>query len=315
MRERLLYPDICKFVAIFIVTCSHCAQYISGETWTNFFLGTHLDIAFNMPLFMLISGWFINLDKMRETKALVFFWSKFQRLMIPAFVWYVLMFLLARPQTSPLSFYWYLTALFVCMCIIYVFAKVFKNNVLCMSLSTLFVLACPITDFVHINFMFPYLWGGVILNKIYNSKYDKWFFWTCLIIGVVLSFYWKTDYTVYRTPLDVLHINIQMIVIYLYRFIIGLTLSSAIIYLIKSSESILAPLAKYGQYSLPVYTGSFVINSAVAILLVHLNYHTNQMLLIDIVSISLCCVIYFIIVIFSNLSRRNTVTKLLFLGE
>lgn len=160
MKQRLIYPDICKFLAIFLVTCSHCAQYISGETWTNFFFGSHLDIAFNMPLFMLISGWFINLDKMREQKPAEFVWGKFKRLMIPAIVWWGILYLVSKPQSSPLSFYWYLTALFACMCIIYVFARLIKNDVLCMALSILFVLLCPKTDYCHINFMFPFLWGG-----------------------------------------------------------------------------------------------------------------------------------------------------------
>lgn len=114
MKQRLIYPYIYKFLAIFLVTCSHCAQYISGETWTNFFFGTHLDIAFNMPLFMLISGWFINLDKMRVQKPLDFIWSKFKRLIVPAFVWWGVLFLVTKPQSSPLSFYWYLTH---CSCV------------------------------------------------------------------------------------------------------------------------------------------------------------------------------------------------------
>lgn len=72
MKERLLYPDICKFLAIFLVTWAHCAQCISGEIWTNFLGGKQLDIAFNMPMFMLISGWFIDPDKMRKSNIIEF---------------------------------------------------------------------------------------------------------------------------------------------------------------------------------------------------------------------------------------------------
>ena len=39
MTQRLLYPDICKFIAIFIVTWGHCAQCISGEVWTHLWGG------------------------------------------------------------------------------------------------------------------------------------------------------------------------------------------------------------------------------------------------------------------------------------
>lgn len=42
MNLRLLYPDICKFLAIFLVTCSHCAQSIAGITYSYFFGGRTL---------------------------------------------------------------------------------------------------------------------------------------------------------------------------------------------------------------------------------------------------------------------------------
>lgn len=315
MKERLLYPDICKFFAIFLVTCSHCAQCISGQPWTNFFFGTHLDIAFNMPLFMLISGWFINLDKMRNEKPLSFFLAKFKRLMIPALVWYVLLFFVCHPKTSPISYYWYLSALFACMCIIYVFAKLIQNDYVCMAISTVFVFLCPKTDFVNINFMFPFLWAGVIINKLYNSKNASKWFWSSLIVGFILSFFWKTDYTIYCARFNILHFNLRMALIYLYRFVIGLSLSSVIIFLVKKNETKLSVFAKYGQYSLVVYTGSFVLNGLMALLLNHIGFHTNQMFIIDILSILLCIIIFIIIVVFGNLCRKNKITKLLFLGE
>lgn len=49
MKERLIYPDICKAIAIFIVTCSHSAQEISGLTWTNF-LGGVGSWGFNLEM-------------------------------------------------------------------------------------------------------------------------------------------------------------------------------------------------------------------------------------------------------------------------
>lgn len=64
--ERVYYIDTCKFLAIYLVTCSHCAQAISGEVWTNFLGGSEIDIAVNMPLFMVISGWFLDIDKLRK---------------------------------------------------------------------------------------------------------------------------------------------------------------------------------------------------------------------------------------------------------
>ena len=107
----------------------------------------------------------------------------------------------------------------------------------------------------------------------------------------------------------------KVLVVYLYRFAIGLTLSSVIIYLVKSLEKSLSDLAKYGNYSLVVYTGSFVLNALLVLALDRANYHTNQMIVIDVLSIAACLAIYSIMVIFSNHCRKNKITRLLFLGE
>lgn len=160
--QRLRYPDICKCFAIFLVTCSHSAQYLSGQTWTNFFGGTSFDLAFTMPLFFLISGWFIDIDKIRQTSVIKYVSGKAKRLIVPALTWFVLFVLASgtRPCRTGLSHYWYLTALFASLCVVCLCSKLFKNNTVCIVASTLFVLSCPYMDHYHINFMFLYLWGG-----------------------------------------------------------------------------------------------------------------------------------------------------------
>lgn len=159
-KQRLSYPDICKCFAIFMATWRHCAQYVSGISFSNFLGGNAYDLAFSMPLFFLISGWFINIEKIRQTKLLDFIWNKFKRLIIPMASWYVLLLIVMRPGTSVLSFYWYLSALFASMVIIACFAKLIRKDWLCILVSVLFVILCPKTDYCHLNFMFPFLWGG-----------------------------------------------------------------------------------------------------------------------------------------------------------
>lgn len=157
--------------------------------------------------------------------------------------------------------------------------------------------------------------GGVIINKLCGSKYAKLLFWVSLALGVSLSFFWRTDYSIYKSPFLIMQVNLKMIVIYIYRFVIGLSLSTVIIYLLKRFENHLSSLAKYGQYSLAVYTGSFVINAVVAIVLARIGYNTNHMFLIDALSVLLSIVIYVVIVIIGNFCRKNKITKLLFFGE
>ena len=185
MNQRLIYPDICKFIAIFIVTWSHCAQCIANKTYTNLWGGTELDIAFNMPLFMIISGWFINLDKYRDTGIIQFIVSKFKRLIIPSLTWFSIYAILNGiiPEIKlsnclwyirgMLNYYWYINALFVCLCVILFSAKLFKDNVLCILISTIGILICPLSEIANINFMFPFIWTGYLLRKITESNYSN----------------------------------------------------------------------------------------------------------------------------------------------
>ena len=328
MKERLLYPDICKFIAIFLVTWSHCAQCISGTTWTNFWGGSELDIAFNMPLFMLISGWFINLDKLRSTDFHKYFIIKFKRLIVPSIIWFLIHYLLFANKLdfsisncywifySFMNYYWYLNALFVCLCIILISVKLFKNNYTCICISTLFVLACPMTEIANINFMFPFIWAGYGLRKLLNTKYAVPFIIICAIIGFTLCPSWNSSYSVYLSPLKSLHFDLQTAISYIFRFTIGFCLSAVIIYFIKTIESTqIRIFARLGQYSLAIYTVSIAILSFVSIILKQIDIHNNKLFEIDIISFILCAIIVFVTILFSNICRKNSHTSLLFLGE
>lgn len=319
-ENRLAYPDFCKFVAIFIATWSHCTQCISGEVWNNFLGGTKIDIAFNMPLFMIMSGWFISPTKMRSLSARKFVVDKFLRLIVPAVVWYFICCLLSfnRPRIGGLiSFYWYLTALFVCLCVIYVSIKLIHNIYLCAILSSILVVCCPYSDFVKINFMFPFIWTGFFLRKHIDDDVIKWFVLICMLIGLYLLLRWTPDKTIYRCPFKILSLNSEMLITYIYRFIIGFSFSVVIIYIIRRADKtrIVKSIAQYGQFSLVIYTSSLAIISLISEFLEYLNYHTNQYVLLDCLSFILCIIIVIITIFFSKQCRKNKYSRLCFLGE
>ena len=317
MKERLLYPDICKFLAIFLVTWAHCAQCVSGKIWTNFLGGMQLDIAFNMPMFMLISGWFIDPDKMRKSNIIEFITSKFKRLLIPSFVWYLInsALSLSKPGFAILTYYWYLNALFICLCVIMLFSKIFKKNTLCCLFSIAFIIAIPYSNISLLNFMLPFLWAGYGLRKIFNTKWAKSFTIICCLIGFGLCLMWNKDYTVYRSPLNSLFIDKQMLFAYVYRFAIGFTLSTVIIYVIMKSEKKLHSLAHLGTYSLVIYTASLAIIRCLTQIFNHLNIHTNEYIIIDLASLVLCLAIVWITILFTNYCRKHKMLRMLFLGE
>lgn len=315
--RRLLYPDVVKFIAIFIVTWSHCAQRVAGATWTNLLGGAELDIAFNMPLFMIISGWFINPEKIRKTRVVDFVSSKFKRLLIPSIVWYLIhvAILLTIPDKRILTYYWYLNALFISQCVILLFCKLSKNNTAVILSSTLVVLACPYSDFCHVNFMFPFLWGGYYLRRFIENGGINKLIWIFAVVGVVLCFWWGAKYTVYVTPFKIMDLTSNMVFVYVYRFLIGFCLSAVIIYVVYKLENQLKRISVYGQYSLIIYTFSLAILSVLKNVFNEYSLHTNQYVIIDLLSLALCLVIVFIAIVLRNLCLKSKFTKTLLLGE
>lgn len=249
-----------------------------------------------------------------------FFADKFTRLIIPAVTWYFICCLLSlnRPRIGGVvSFYWYLTALFVCLCIIYISIRLIKNIYLCAILSSIIVVFCPHSDFVNINFMFPFIWSGFFLRKQIDNKNMILFIVICIIIGLILSINWNFDRTVYRCPFRIISVNVNMIITYIYRFVIGFSFSVVIIYFIKRVEKTrnMIILSQFGRFSLVIYTASLAFIGLISRLFDYLNYHTNQYVLLDCLSFLLCVVIVIITILLSVQFRKIKYTRLFFLGE
>lgn len=321
MKIRYAYPDFLKIFAIFVVTYSHCAQALQGSIWTNLLGGTELDLAFTMPLFMILSGWFLNFDKMRGQKAKDYISTKFKRLMVPALVWYVVfcVFTHSKPHSfaASLSYYWYLSALFACLCIIFFTCRLIKNNAVCAVVSIGLVLCCPYSDYSHINFMMPFLWAGYVSRKALHGKHATLLVIICCIAAIAVMPFWCKERTVYICPLNSAYITWQMAATYIYRFAIGYCISIPIIYLAMRFDKsrLVANLSKWGGYTLVVYTMSFVINGDIGKALHHLGFHVSQYGIIDLLAIVLALAIIFISIKFANICRKNKYSSLLFLGE
>ena len=276
--------------------------------WTNFWGGLQLDIAFTMPLFMLMSGWFINPDKMRKVKIQDYVYAKFRRLVIPSLIWYLVLLIITSnyPDLSVLTYYWYLNALFVCLCVIMICAKVFRSNLVCCLVSISTILLIPYSDFSHINFMIPFLWAGYASIVIF----------VCFVVGLCLCFIWNYNYSVYSSPFNSICLDYEMVKIMIYRFSLGFALSAVIIYLIIRYENTwICRLSHYGSYSLVIYTSSLACLALVSRVLNCLDMHTNMYFVIDIVSLCLCIILIALSIRFADFFRKNKMLRLLFLGE
>lgn len=314
-ETRLKWPDFCKFLAMFFVTWGHAAQAISGETFSALLGGKGYLTAFHMPLFFIMSGYFINLDKIREANIKDFVTAKFMRLLLPAFTWTAVYCLLMVQMKSPLSFatfYWYLMSLFLSFLIIMVFTKLFKSNALVILLSICFVVLCPYTDFSNLNFMFPFLWIGYWLRVSKHSD-SKALFICALIVSMGLFTIWNNDYTVYLSRFNTATLTGDMVIKGFVRFIMGGAFSYVLIWLSRRFEDsrIVNTLSPLGQYTLTVYTISLIIFGVIR---KYCPMHINTPVVVDCLSLALCVSVYYICVKLHQLLSLNKITQKVLLG-
>ena len=209
---------------MFVVTWEHFAQGFSHSVFPNFFGGHWYGIAFCMPLFMVCSGWFTNFQKIKETSLLTYVSTRFNRLVIPALSFYLICCLILLAIPNPLhaiTFFWYLTSLFVCQLIIAVVAKLVPNKVSLFIILPMIMLV-PYTDFLKINFMFPFLLGGVFLRCVMKKEVSNLLMGcvAAIITGYLLVF-WKVDYSVYKMPFNSASFDFMNLGILAYRFSLG----------------------------------------------------------------------------------------------
>jgi fucose 4-O-acetylase-like acetyltransferase len=107
MKQRILYWDVIKFFAIFLVVYGHVIQYLNPperSLW-NSFIGENI-VSFHMPLFMIVSGYFARSLFKKDIKETVK--NKFVQLVIPSVTTYfitgvILIFLRHTPVAEGLK--------------------------------------------------------------------------------------------------------------------------------------------------------------------------------------------------------------------
>ena len=73
-------------------------------------------------------------------------------------------------------------------------------------------------------------------------------------------------------------------------------------------------MARYGKYTLVIYTLFFIINEGYSRLLNTINFHTNDYLLIDIIAIIMCIFICMFSICTYNVFNKYSLLKSFFLG-
>lgn len=176
-RQRLIWPDILKAFAIFLVVLGHVTSLYDSRGYSSpIALWIY---SFHMSLFMMLSGMFFKYSLMKDFKTMLF--DKSRLLLLPLLCWGIInLFVETLSFTDindwggvivcylkgggPLRGYWYLKCLFLYSVVNYLLVKLIKRLSLAALLSIVLFLVLPNINFS--SMMIVFFWMGVYYEKI-----------------------------------------------------------------------------------------------------------------------------------------------------
>lgn len=272
MKDRLLYLDFVKFIAIYLVVWGHAIQFSGLNDPTHDSVYEFI-YAFHMPLFAIVSGHFLKNILLKPVVWNIKY--KFLQLLLPVFSFSLLYFtfdiLCCLTKISILGWVkmlvfdaWFLKALFISFVIISIFNKVFKNDVIVAVTSIIFIILIPKGTVFYTNFILPYLWIGYFFSKYwrYIEKYRFRILSVVTLLGGIGLCFWSIDYSIYQTPIKLIENGSIMwsnMGVMFYRFILGIILSLFLLLSVSFLETRSKSMKWYnyisqlGRYTLFIY--------------------------------------------------------------
>ncbi len=323
MKQRIVYIDLCKVFAIYLVTFAHCSQQISGEQFPNLLLSKDSFISINMAIFMICSGFVMNVEKIKAASTKGYLLAKAQRLLLPMVGWYLVMcaVLFTAPRfTICWSIYWYLGSMFICLTLIKLLLNVISNVPVVCFLSILILTLMPMISFERSCYMIPFLWTGYGL-RYFIEKVNKFAVAGLLFSYGVMYYFWDISYSVYVTPFHILDADMETFFAMLFRFIIGIVGGIGFIGLLrflidtKGFGWMKVIALKQGRYTLAFYTMSFVLNAILVKALCRVNWFVTTPGWLDFISLVVTTLMILLMYFVQKQLEKNDFTRLIFLGE
>lgn len=256
--KRLLEFDFLKVFLSFLVILGHDILHRGYENpWSTSLCS--IIYTFHMPLFMVISGYFSYASIMSSN------WCSFTKrtvsLLVPFFSMCLASFILDYFFSIKIGA-WFLMSLFLCYSLCFGIKLLKMNNWFkILIFAIFFFLIIPIKPLYKIDYMFPFFFSGLLLNKFWYliKQYALKIFIISFMAWLILYFFvWKYNYIydVYHESWLSLKFGFSYFNFYvsLIRWVIGFCGSWAII-----SFSVLLKLErqnyvlKLGVYSLEFY--------------------------------------------------------------
>lgn len=239
---RIIWLDIVKLFAIFLVVYGHCIQQFDDHyKESSLFVAI---CSFHMPLFMMLSGYVLNYNKLLNYKVVLT--KRFCQLILPSLFWITIIYVIENaigvrhlPFSRALWYgLWFLKSLFVCTILLVVPQQIFRHKYFSLTISlilsqiTVFI---PYLWFLQLNVMLPSLMAGMFVKDIFVKSKKQTVIITIVsfIVFLFLLHYFDKD-ILYPDMFLMLSDNwIDQYYIQLYKVIIGISGGISILGLFK----------------------------------------------------------------------------------
>lgn len=264
---RIIWLDIVKLFAIFLVVYGHCIQQFDDHyKESSLFL---IIYSFHMPLFMMLSGYILDYTRLLNWRQIVT--KRFCQLILPSLFW---MSVICATENVigawHLSFsrslwygLWFLKSLFACTILLVVPQQIFRHKYISLTISlilsqiTVFI---PHLWFLQLNVMLPSLVAGMFVKDIFvkSKKLTVIITIVSAIVFTLLLHSFDKD-ILYPDMFLLLSDNwIDQYYTQLYKVIIGISGAIAILGLFKilfeSAETkFFKRLSVLGRFTLEIY--------------------------------------------------------------
>lgn len=273
---RLLFVDLLKLLAIYLVLWGHCVQqFLTSSPLEN---DVYVYIySFHMPLFMVLSGYFSSSSISLPFD--VFVKKKAQQLLLPVLSWSVLAFflyfimdysilhkginqILEDSLVRTLGNFWFLKSLFVCYLIAWCGKKSKLPSWVWIIATLLF---SQLIAKYNVKIMYPCFLAGMALRNYsdYIKRNRISIFVISSLIFLLMLFYWDGSFLKPANLMQALSENnfysiANELFVRAYRMLIGISASISIYLLFmflfeKINNQFLRKMAIMGQYTLNVY--------------------------------------------------------------
>lgn len=319
MGKRLVYLDVAKALAMFLVLFGHIiVEYDSRGYGAPFALGIY---SFHTALFMFLSGFFFQSCLRKGFKSLLK--EKTIQLLIPYICWWTLyLFIIDIPEShfdvvgciksfmtgGILKGFWYVKLLFVYIVVTWILVKVFRNKWLgCTASFALFTL---LPNFSFSRMFIPFFLAGYLGRELLDRMNHYGWIVACIFIDIILFLFWKGEYN---------YISLDMrFVPYIVRTGIGIMTSVLILLSLKrilthisEDNKVVRSIAYTGSITLGIYLcHNFFFRSVLWGWIMEPLPHDNIL-----VYFVYAVIVYIIVSAFVTLLGKNKYLSFLFLGK